>query len=185
MHIIPNRRWSQENPHWQVPVRSIEKSITVWAAIYNDVLIGPYFFDGTVNQHVYLAMLEEFLIPEMEHRGINIQNVIFQQDGAPPHSTNIVTAWLNNHFNTWIGRRSPNKWPARSPDLTVLDYFLWGYIKNDVYQKTSANMEELRMRIVEAFQKVTPVMLRNATQGLRRRLDSCIAQNGGLFEAHL
>lgn len=32
----------------------------------------------------------------------------------------------------WIGTHSSIPWPPRSPDLTCLDYFLWGYLKNKV-----------------------------------------------------
>jgi len=32
--------------------------------------------------------------------------------------------------NRWIGHSEPVNWPARSPDLTILDYFLWDYIKD-------------------------------------------------------
>ncbi|KAJ8893412.1 hypothetical protein PR048_006003 [Dryococelus australis] len=34
----------------------------------------------------------------------------------------------------WIGRGGPISWPARSPDLTPLDYFLWGHIKDVIYE---------------------------------------------------
>jgi len=27
--------------------------------------------------------------------------------------------------NRWIGRGEPQNWPARSPDLTPLEFFLW------------------------------------------------------------
>ena len=30
--------------------------------------------------------------------------------------------------NRWIGRGSPVAWPPWSPDLTYLDYFLWGHM---------------------------------------------------------
>lgn len=32
------------------------------------------------------------------------------------------------------------QWPSRSPDLSVLDFFFWGYLKNEVYK------EELRQK---------------------------------------
>jgi hypothetical protein len=34
----------------------------------------------------------------------------------------------------WIGRGGPRSWPARSPDLNPLDFFLWGHVKNVVYR---------------------------------------------------
>lgn len=36
----------------------------------------------------------------------------------------------------WIGRDGPINWPPRSPDISPLDFFLWGYVKDIVYQKT-------------------------------------------------
>jgi len=34
-------------------------------------------------------------------------------------------------------------WPARSPDLVQLDYFLWGHMKGMVYGQKSHAREEL------------------------------------------
>jgi hypothetical protein len=33
-----------------------------------------------------------------------------------------------------IGRDGPIPWSPRSPDITPLDFFLWGYIKDIVYK---------------------------------------------------
>nr|CAI5833004.1 unnamed protein product [Callosobruchus analis] len=35
----------------------------------------------------------------------------------------------------WIGRRGPIEFPPRSPDLTPLDFFLWGTVKDEVYKQ--------------------------------------------------
>ena len=52
---------------------------------------------------------------------------IFQEDGAPAHYANVVRNALNERLtNRWIGRRGTIEWPAHSPDLTPLDFFLWG-----------------------------------------------------------
>jgi len=41
---------------------------------------------------------------------------------------------LAQYPERWIGRRGAIKWPPRSPDLTPLDYFMWGYLKERVYK---------------------------------------------------
>ena len=62
-----------------------------------------------------------------------VSMVIFMQDGAPPHCSCFVTDVLNERFpDAWIGRNGPIPWPPRSPDLSPLEFFLWGYIKNIV-----------------------------------------------------
>lgn len=59
----------------------------------------------------------------------------FQHDGASTHFARTVQNHLNQQFPAqWIGRGRPIKWPPRSPDLTPLDFFLWGYMKSLVYE---------------------------------------------------
>jgi hypothetical protein len=42
---------------------------------------GPFFFaEATIKGHVYLNMLEHFLVPQLD-----VNNVIWQQDGALAH----------------------------------------------------------------------------------------------------
>jgi hypothetical protein len=46
-----------------------------------------------------------------------------------------------------VSRNGDVPWPARSPDLTACDYWLWGYLKSKVYVTRLANIEELKKRI--------------------------------------
>ena len=56
----------------------------------------------------------------------NIEDLIFMQDGAPPHFAVVVREWLNADFpGRWMARRGPHDWPVRIPDLTPSDVFLW------------------------------------------------------------
>ena len=51
----------------------------------------------------------------------------FQHDGTPAHNAVNARRHLNEVFgNRWIGRNGPVAGPARSPDLTPLDFYLWG-----------------------------------------------------------
>jgi hypothetical protein len=59
--------------------------------------------------------------------------VHFQQDSAPPHYHRDVRKCLNTHFpGRWIGRAAQILWPPCSPDLTPLDFFLWGFVQDQV-----------------------------------------------------
>ncbi|GBM10668.1 hypothetical protein AVEN_7939-1 [Araneus ventricosus] len=51
-------------------------------------------------------------------------SVLFQYDGAPLNFPNDVRQHQNVTFGQhWIGRGGPVHWPARSPDLSCLDFF--------------------------------------------------------------
>lgn len=90
---------------------------------------------------------------------------------------------LNKIFpGRWIGRGGPISWSARSPDLTPLDYFLWGHIKEYVYKEEINTREELEGKIIEAIATITQEMITKTTNSLLRRAQLCIECNGGHFE---
>jgi hypothetical protein len=78
----------------------------------------------------------------------------FMQDGAPAHFNRNAREFLNNNYtNRWIGRRGPIAWPARSPDLNPLEYYLRGHLKTIVYDTPVATVEVLRNRIIAGCEK--------------------------------
>ena len=106
-------------------------------------------------------MLEDSLIPEIYQ--MNNNHLIFLQDGAPPHYVNIVRDLLNTTFpGRWIGRRGPYDWPARSPDLTPCDFFLWGWAKDKVYRREPRTIDELEDAIHDVISNVPVEFLRKA-----------------------
>jgi hypothetical protein len=59
-----------------------------------------------------------------------------------------VSHWLERQFlDHWIARRCPMEWPPRSPDLTPLNFYLWGHLKAMVYQVKIQNIDHLEERI--------------------------------------
>jgi hypothetical protein len=78
-------------------------------------------------------------VPLAMHRDMWVQH-----DGALPHFSLIVQAHLNNIYREqWIGRAGPVAWPALSPDLTSLDFFLLGHVKSVMYTTPADTREEL------------------------------------------
>ncbi|XP_015113023.1 uncharacterized protein LOC107038442 [Diachasma alloeum] len=107
----------------------------------------------------------------------------FQQDGALPHCARDVTAFLNAQFpGRWFGRYGPLHWPARSPDLTPLDFFLWGYLKDQVYETEPETVEELVARLHAATTNVSAEMLQRVRMDVLRRIHACVAAGGGHFQ---
>ena len=114
-----------------------------------------------------------------------IQNpeLFFQQDGAPPHWGLRVRQYLDQHFpNQWIGRDGPHVWPPRSPDLTPLDFFLWGYVKDRVYATPVRDVAHLVEKIRAEVGSVTFQMLANTWRELRKRLVLILERQGGHIE---
>lgn len=180
------RHWSRDNPHFTINTKSqYYKKINVWCAISYDKVIGPYFFDTTVNQNSYLEMLQTFFWEEMENFNLEFrQNCIFQQDGCPAHASRVVCNWCNEKFGEkWIGRNGPILWPPRSPDISPLDFYLWGMLKQKIYQRDFGNnLALLKEAIREAILDIQPEELHKVYQELRNRLETCTQAGGSLFE---
>ncbi|KYN03855.1 hypothetical protein ALC62_05283, partial [Cyphomyrmex costatus] len=71
---------------------------------------------------------------------------------------------LNRIFpGRWIGKHGPHNWPPRSPDLTILDYYLWGTIKDLVYRERPTTAEDMKNRIRQAIQSLDSAEIRRAT----------------------
>jgi hypothetical protein len=58
------------------------------------------------------------------------RDFIFQKDGARPHFHREITSYLSRKVVAWIARGGKIAWPPLSPDLTSLDFSVWGYVKD-------------------------------------------------------
>jgi hypothetical protein len=86
--------------------------------------------------------------------------------------------WLNEILpNRWIGRRVPIEWAARSPDLTQLDFFLWGYVKQKVYQQNIKDLNYLRQSITVTINSIKPIVLKRVFSAISKRLNLVISNN--------
>jgi hypothetical protein len=65
-------------------------------------------------------------------------------------------------------------WPPRSSDATPCDFFLWGYVKDQVYvPPLPAIIPELEVRIRTAIDPITADMLQTVWNELDYRVDVC------------
>lgn len=185
-----NHVWAEENPHVISETNTQQQfSVNVWAGIIGDHLIGPFYLPGRLNGQSYLHFLQEELPVLLEDVPIGLRNQMwYMHDGAPAHFSAAVREYLNNVYpDRWVGRGGPQPWPARSPDLNSLDFFLWGHVKSLVYTTPINTLEELQERIVTAFETIrnTPGILQRVRESMRRRAEACLFSQGGHFQQFL
>jgi len=182
VHTQNCRIWSSEKPTIVNEYEDNTEKVNVWCAMSSDCIIGPYFFDQNVNSNNYMEMLEGYFWPIIKRKRL-ASKIYFQQDGAPAHYSLIVRDWLNNKLpNRWIGRRGPIEWAARSPDLTPLDFFLWGYVKQKVYQHNIKSLNDLRETITNTINSINPDVLYNVFSEISKRMRLVIDNYGRHIE---
>ena len=74
--------WYDENPHLTMTTEMNQPGVTVWASLCSGGVIGPVFFERTVDGEIYLDMLRKTAVPRMQAMP-NFGQILFQQDGGP------------------------------------------------------------------------------------------------------
>jgi len=130
----------------------------------------------------YECLLQELYVsPQLEE----FQPWIIFQDGVLPHWGSHVRRFLDAAFpNRWIGRDGPTPWPPRSPDITPLDFFLRGYVKDKVFSTPVPDITNLKARITDAFATITEDMMENTWREIDYRLDVLRATKGAHVEVY-
>ncbi|KYQ47796.1 hypothetical protein ALC60_13171, partial [Trachymyrmex zeteki] len=143
----------------------------------NNFQIDPFFLPPRLNGEIYA----DFLQNELPH--VRVQ-MIHQHDGAPAHFRRDVRDILNTRYrDRWIGRGGPVAWPPLSPDINVLDFFVWGYIKESVEPRRNDTENEVREAIIAVFEH--HYTGNSAPRSTVQRAELCIREGGRHFEQFL
>jgi hypothetical protein len=162
--------------------------VTVWCSVSAFGVLGPYFFENATGQSVtvtsdrYVELLWEFLNDDLCRLRVHTRLVWFQQDGATAHTAqNSMTVVRGMFLQHVISSFGDIEWPARSPDLSACEFFLWGYLKEKVYAHRPHTIRELKDCIREEIQGIPVNMLRKVMVNVRQCAEMCLTANG----AHL
>lgn len=131
-----------------------------------------------VNTETYIEILNSKVKP-----WINLHypdgNYVFQQDGAPPHTSKKTQAWLKDHLVAFFPK---DMWPPQSPDLNPLDYSVWATVEKDACSKSHPSISALKKSITRSWNKMTTTYIQKTCKSFRSRLEAVIAANGGHIE---
>ena len=142
----------------------------------------------TVDGQRYLDMLQTKFLPDYQILSTNLpEDRYFMQDGARPHIYTPVINFLTSTFGTrTLGEKLNIHWPARSPDVTPCDFFLWGWLKDNLYKRYPIpDRQTLKTHILDILQnELTVQMCRNACRAVEHRCRELRA-NGGRHIEHM
>jgi len=77
-----------------------------------------------------------------------------------------------------VSLRADIGWQARSPDLSMCDFFLWGYLKDEVFRHRPHTIEEIKQKISEEVEAIPVEKCRKSYGSFRDRLQQCIDADG-------
>ena len=119
-------------------------------------------------------MMNEFLFTKIEEKDIG--NIWFQQDGRTAEVTFDV---LRNVFEyRIISRRANVVFLTRSCDLTPLNYYFWGAVKDKCYADKPQTIDALKDNIREAIGEIQLHTIDNVLKNWTDRVGYCMASRG-------
>ena len=102
-----------------------------------------------------------------------LKNGIFQQDGARCHTSKSTMEWLRKKKVNVL-----DPWPARSPDLNVIE-LLWARMANNVSKRGPTSSEELAKMVKQEWAKIPQSEIDHLVgDEYRKRIRACIAVGG-------
>ena len=132
----------------------------------------------TTNTTRYVDLLKNQFCVDLRRKGYILKDTYFQQDNSRVHTANATLDFLRTKFNS-NHIISKDLYPARSPDLTPPDFFLFGYIKSKVYANSPTTLEDLKANIRHEMQAVPREMLCRVMNSAVRRMQLCQRVGGG------
>ena len=106
------------------------------------------------------------------------KDFIFQQDGAPSHTSGQTQTFLEEKFINFIKK---TEWPPQSPDWNPMDYSIWNSLKEKVYGNRSDRftLPELKAKIQDSWSQITLSEIRKSILQFKMRLRAVRDPKGG------
>ena len=133
--------------------------------------------EGKMDAELYTSILEDELQSTMEHYGKQVEEVIFQQDNDPKHTSKMARKWFEDHGYEVL------KWPAQSPDVNPIEH-LWNYLKQRLqeYEEAPKGVLELWDRVQVEWEKIPAEVCQNLIESMPRRIVALYKAKGSYIK---
>ncbi|KAG1256979.1 hypothetical protein G6F65_016091 [Rhizopus arrhizus] len=164
--------------HLDLTVKGGGGSIMVWGCFTYD---GPgyacWISEGTMKASDYVGILSTTLMDSLDYYGYNSQDVYFQQDNDPKHTSKLARQWFkDNNFKC----DHTFNWPSQSPDLNPIEH-VWHHLKLKLsaYDTREKGVHELWDRVEKEWATFTAEDYRRYIDSMPDRCRAVIAAKGG------
>ena len=137
-----------------------------WCGVLSEV-------EGRMDAEQYVAILEGGLLQSMEDSGIPADDVIFQQDNNPKHTSRRAKIWFEKQDIKLLD------WPAQSPDLNPIEH-TWGHLKKCLsgYERAFTGVHQLWDRVVVEWGKISVEECQKWIESMPKRIQVIKAKGG-------
>jgi transposase len=149
-------------------------SIMLWGCMLWEGAGYATRIEGKMDAELYTAILEDELQQTLDYYGKTPQDIIFQQDNDPKHTSKRAQKWFKDHgFTVMI-------WPAQSPDINPIEH-LWVHIKTKLgeWEEPPQGIQELWERVQKLWDEIPASVCQNLIESMPRRVEALYKAKGG------
>ena len=127
----------------------------------------------------YRELILEPVVKDISQSMFSGKDFLFQQDGAPSHTSKLTQAWLRENIPDFIAKE---EWPPYSPDLNPMDYSIWSILESKACDNSHTSIDTFMTSLNREWGKIPQETLRAAVEAFPRRLKAVIQKKGGYIE---
>lgn len=169
---------SLQNHHVKLTVKHGGGSIMLWSAITYAGVGWMCRIDGNMDKTLYKEILQDDLDQTLEFTreklGFRRDQMIFQHDNDPKHTSNLVKEYLSEQEYQTM------KWPAQSPDLNPIEN-MWALLKRRLneYETAPKGLNDLNERVNDIwYNNILVSECQNIISSMPKRIEACIKAKG-------
>jgi len=160
--------------HYNLTVKHGGGSLMMWGCMTYCGIGYSCQIEGTMRGQDYVGILGTAFMNTLEYWGLKKEDVIFQHDNDPKHTSKVAKKWLDDQDIQVLS------WPAQSPDLNPIEH-LWHHLKVRLatYEKKAKSVHELWERCDKEWNSITPDTCRKYINTMPARVKAVIKAKGG------
>jgi transposase len=160
--------------HVQATVKFGGGSLMMWGCMTAQGVGHACRIDDRLDAQLYVRILDDEFLGTLEYYGLEKDEIVFQQDNDPKHTSRIAHEWLENNKVEVL------KWPAQSPDLNPIEH-LWHRLKRQLaaYEIEPTSIDDLWERVEAEWEKIPPQVCIDLIESMPRCIAAVLKAKGG------
>ena len=170
LHARKVRMWTKGSKKRVIPSVKHSSKVHIWAAFSSVGTFPLCIFSQNLDAAFFVKILEWHLLANAEV--YHAKRWFLIQDNDPKHTSKLAKKWMSDNI--------PNNvldWPSQSPDLNPIEN-IFAWMKNQLNRNRPRKIADLKTRLEEIWDSITPEFLKPYYKSMRRRCELCIRNNG-------